>query len=192
MANSNAPKGLVPVRHAHGQPYTGACNKYYVDDQYGTAIFVGDPVALAAASDADGVPGVEVATAGTANPILGVVVGVVPDPDNLTRRHLPASTGGYVLVADEPGLLFEIQEDSTGGALAAADIGLNCNLASGTGSTYTGLSGWQLDTSEKDTTAADQVQIVGIVQRPDNAFGVNAKVLVKINNHQAAQGRTGV
>lgn len=191
MANSDAPMGLVPVRDTHGRPYNGAVNRYFVASDYGTALFVGDPVIVSGSGDADGVPGVERASAATNNPILGVIVGVAPDPDNLTRRYIPASTGGYVLVADDPSLLFEIQEDSVGGALAVTDIGMNTNLASGTGDTATGLSGFELDSSEVDTTAADQLQIVGLSQKADNEIGDNANWLVKINNHQAAAGRTG-
>ena len=40
------------------------------------------------------------------------------------------------------------------------------------------------DIESKLTTATLQVRILGLVDREDNEVGVNAKLLVKINNHQ--------
>lgn len=193
MANVDAAAGLVPVRYASGAPYNGACNRYFVPASDGTDLFVGDPVIIAGGADADGVPTVTRATAGSAGRITGVVVGIVNDANNEVR-YRAASTACYVLVADDPNLLFEIQDDSVGGNLAAADIGLNADLVSGTGSTVTGLSGFELDTSTKATTATLQLRIEGLVQRPDVEVGANTKVLVRINlpTQTGAAGSTGV
>lgn len=193
MANANVASGMLPVRYASGAPYNGAANRYHVPASDGTALFVGDPVIIAGGADADGVPTVTRATAASAGRITGVVVGVVNTP-SLETRYRPASTAAYVLVADDPNLLFEIQEDSVGGALAAADIGLNADLVAGTGSTVTGMSGFMLDTSTKATTATLQLRIEGLVQRADNEVGTNAKVLVRINlpTQTGAAGSTGV
>lgn len=194
MANSNAPTGLQPVRYRSGAPYNGAANVYYVPATDGTALFKGDPVIIAGAADTNGVPTCTRATAGSAGRITGVVVGFVPSPNIIANGYRVASTAEYVLVADDPDLLFEIQEDSTGGALAATDIGLNADLAAGSGSTVTKLSGFQLDSSTADTTATLQLRIVGIAQRADNEIGANAKVLVRINlpTETGAAGSTGV
>lgn len=193
MANVNAPAGMLPVRYASGAPYSGAANVYYVPASDATALFRGDPVIIAGSADANGVPSVTRATAGTAGRITGVVVGIVPSP-SITTQHRPASTECYVLVADDPTLLFEIQEDAVGGALAAADVGLNADLVAGAGSTVTGLSGFQLDSSTKAVTATLQLRIVGFAQRQDNEIGANAKVLVRINlpTETGASGSTGV
>lgn len=193
MANSNAAAGLLPVRYMSGAPYAGAANKYYVPSTDSTALFRGDPVIIAGDADADGLPTVTRATAAGAGRITGVVVGVVPSP-TITTQHRPASTAAYVLVADDPELLFEIQEDAVGGALAAVDVGLNADLIAAAGSTVTGLSGFQLDTSTKATTNTLQLRIKGFVQRADNVIGANAKVLVSINlpTETGAVGSTGV
>jgi hypothetical protein len=193
MANTNNPEGLKPVRYKSGAPYNGACNIYYVPASDGTALYVGDPVIIAGDADAAGVPTCTRATAGSAGRITGVVVGVRNTP-SLTTRYRAASTAQYVYVADDPNLLFEIQEDAVGGALAAVDVGLNADLISGSGSTVTGLSGFQLDTSTKATTATLQLRIEGFVRREDNAIGANAKVLVGINlpTETGAAGSTGV
>jgi hypothetical protein len=192
MANTNNPEGLKPVRYASGAPYNGACNKYFIPSTDGTAAFVGDPVIVAGSGDADGVPTCTVATAGTSNAITGVIVGVL-NTSSLTKRYRAASTGQYVFVADDPNLLFEIMDDGSA-SIAAADIGLNANLTAGSGgSTVTGLSSWQLNTTSKATTNTLQVRIERFVERADNSIGTNAKVLVRINQptETGAAGSTG-
>ena len=195
MPNTNSAFGLKPVRYASGAPYNGACNRYFVPASDGTALFDGDPVIINGTGDANGVPGAIIATAGATNRITGVVVGFEP----LTTPTTPlgyraASTACYILVADDPNLLFEIQEDAVGGALAVTDIGLNADLVAGTGSTYTKRSGWQLDTSTKATGATLQLRIDSFQQRVDNEVGANAKILVRINmpTQTGAAGSTGV
>lgn len=196
MANSNAPTGFRPVKYRSGAPYNGAVNVYYVPASDGTALYIGDPVIIAGGGDANGVQTATRATAGSAGRITGVVTGFVPSPALVGGgyKYRPASTAAYILVADDPDLVFECQEDAVGGALAAADIGLNADMASGSGSAVTGLSGFQLDTSTKATGATLQWRIVGFVQREDNAIGANAKVLVRINlpTETGAAGSTGV
>lgn len=193
MANVNAPFGLTPVRYFSGAPYNGAARLYYVPSSDSTAIYVGDPVSLAGSADTQGIPSVAQAAAG--GTLMGVVVGVHPTKgagadgrDSTIYRA--ASTERYVWVADDPALLFSCQEDSVGGALAAADVGNNCDLVIGSGSTFTGLSGVQIDSSTKATTTA-QVRIVELQQTPNNAIGANAVWLVRIVEHQNATA-TGV
>lgn len=200
MANVDAPFGLLPIRHKSGQPYNGACSKYYVPASDATALFIGDPVIIAGSADADGVPSVTLATAGSR--ITGVVVGFVPKAglsagstdSAMDVGYRAASTEAYVLVADEPGLVFEVQEDADLGALTAADVGLNADLIVAAGNTYTKRSGVELDSSTKATTSA-QVRIVGFSQRVGNEPGVaNATVLVSIveATETPAAGTTGV
>lgn len=182
MANTDAPFGLKPKRHKNGAPYNGASRRYYRPSSDATNLFIGDAVVRTGSGDTDGIPGVIVATPGSG--ITGVIVGIENlTPDNLSRTYLPASTAGYLLVADDPDLMFEAQEDSVGAALAAADIGLNANVVFGTGNTVTGTSAVEIDSSTKATTATLDVRLDSIVQRADNAIGDNAKWLVWINNH---------
>jgi hypothetical protein len=191
MANSDAPAGLIPRRYRSGAPYNGAANTYSVPASDSTALFIGDPVQIAGSADANGVATVTRATAAGGNFIAGVVVGFEPSPSVVANGYRLASTLANVLVADDPELIFEIQEDAVGGALAAADVGLNADLVAGTGSTATKQSGFELDTSTKQTTATLQCRIEGFVQRPDNEIGANAKVLVSINLHQS-RNTTGI
>jgi hypothetical protein len=190
MANTNTPSGLRPVRHRNGAPYTGSGNRYFVPASDATALFLGDPVQIAGSADADGVATVTRATAAGGNFILGAVVAFDPvDGAGASGRDSPVyravDAARYAYVEDDPDVVFEIQEDAIGGALAVADIGLNADLISGVGSTVTGRSAFQLDTSTKATTATLQLRILGFGRKPDNEVGnANAKVEVAINLHQ--------
>ena len=191
MANTNAPSGLKPVRYASGACYEGGGTLYHVPASDSTALYVGDPVIIAGSADANGVA--TVAKASVGGRITGVVVGFQPSPA-FTTMYRPASTAAYVIVADDPGMIYEVQEDAVGGALAATDVGLNADVVLGSGSTATGMSGTQLDTSTKATTATLALRIIGFSQRPDNEIGANAKVLVRINlpTETGAVGSLGV
>lgn len=193
------PFGLMPVRYKSGAPYNGAANLYSVASGEANNLFVGDPVILSGTGDAEGVPGVALAAAGAR--ITGVIVGFGQNPaatagatSALTRGYRTASTADYVLVADDPNLLFEATEDAVGGALAVTDIGNNLDLVAGTGSTYTKQSGYMLDSSTKATTTA-QVRLVGLSPRQDNTIGTTSTVwLVSIVEGTQAPdtGVTGV
>lgn len=194
MANADTPFGLRPVRYLSGAPYNGAANKYYIPaTDTDSAAYIGTVVKLTGTADADGIA-VVTANVATTNPVVGVVVGVVPvTADSAIYRV--NSTARYVWVADDPNLLFEVQEDSAGGALAATAVGATCQLVGfKSGSAVTGLSAIELDSSEisETTDADDYVRIIGLVQRPDNAIGTNAKWLVRLNNHQYINAAVGV
>ena len=217
MANTNSPFGLRPIRYRGGSPYNGASTPYYVPSTYATALFIGDPVVRTGTANtaAVEVPGGGTFGIGTiaeinktvvgdvdgdTKRITGAIVGFSPLPTNLEVKHNPASTERVVYVADDPGLEFEIQAD---GAIPAASIGLNAVLiATQSGSTVTGLSGIELDTTS-DVPAADasnQLLILRAVNRADNDTTITrAKVIVAINCHTesannttAAEGTLGI
>ena len=198
MANVDSPFGLRPVRYNDED-----VNIYYVNDST-NAVFIGDPVFAAGTADSNGIE--EVNRAGTVDdttpsnnsPIVGVVVGIASDKAGTQLRddtlYLAAGSTGYALVCDNPDVLFEIQEDSAGGALAAAAVGGNYNLELAAGSTVTGLSGVEIDSSVTAATnsASANVRIAGLARRVDNAIGTNARWEVKIVNHRARAGVAGV
>jgi hypothetical protein len=191
MANTDAAFGLEPVLPKGGVVQT---TEYYVPASDETALFQGDPVIIAGSGDAAGVPSITRATGATAARITGVVVGFRPDSSIVANGYRLASTAAYVLVCDDPEQVYEVQDDSGGGNLAVTDIGLNANLAAGTGSAATKRSGFELDTSTKATTATHQVRILGITPRADVEIGANTKVRVRINTptETGAAGSTGV
>lgn len=180
MANQNVAFGLKPVRKHGSQPFNDGVDMFYVPASDATALYIGDPVILAGSADSKGVASVTRATA--AGAITGVVVGFMPDGTTNMAGFRAASTAAYVLVAHDVDALFEIQEDSVGGALAAADVGLNADFIVAAGNAYTKRSGVMLDSSTKATTATLPLKIVGFAQRPDNEIGANAKILVRLNN----------
>jgi len=180
MANVDRVNGLLPVKHLNGAPYNGAVNRYYVPAGNATPICVGDAVVSAGSADANGVADVARAAAGDA--IRGVVVGIEPETDE-GLAFIAASTAGYVLVADAPDIIFEIQEDSGGAALAVTNVGQNADIVVGTPDTIVGRSAMELDSSTA-VGATAQLRILGLSQREDNAIGDNAKWLVLINEHE--------
>ena len=191
MANADVAFGLAPVLPKGGVVQT---TEYYVPASDNTALFIGDPVTIAGSGDALGVPSIARTAAGSGNPITGVVVGFKPDANIVANGYRAASTAAYVLVCDDPEQVFEIQDDSDGGALAVDDIGLNANLVAGAGSAATKRSGFELDTSSKGTGATKQLRILSITQRADVGVGANTKVRVRINTptETGAAGSTGI
>ncbi|MBB2177291.1 hypothetical protein [Gluconacetobacter johannae] len=189
--NSNIASGLRPLSYMSGAPYSGGVQVYYVPAGNPTPLFIGDPlVALDGVADANGVPGVGIATAGGSGVITGVMQGVANNAGELVlpvvqnqAPYLPAGQAAYVYVADDPNLVFAVQEDSVGGALAAGAVSKNADLVAGAGSTVNGFSGWQLQSASVGTTATLQVRILRAYQSIDNAVGANAKWLVRINLH---------
>lgn len=189
MANAIVARGLIPVRMADGSPYNGAVDMFYVPASDSTALYEGDPVTLAGSADAAGVA--TVARTAASATITGAVVGFA-DATSMTAGFRAASTAAYVLVAHGQDLLFEIQEDAVGGAIAAADIGLNADIIVAAGSAYGKTSGVMLDTSTKATTVTLPLRIRGLAQRPDNELSANAKVLVTLNNTTETPGTASV
>ena len=195
MANIDAAFGLRPIAKVGSAPGgTTGTTKYSIADNQGTAIFTGDPVKY----KNDGT--VEVATAGDAS--CGVFMGCFyTDPTTSKptfRNHFPASLSpgdAIAFVADDPDQLFIAQQDSDGSNLVAADLNLNADLVFGTGSTTTGMSGVEIDSSTKNTTAALQVRLIDFYDTPSNDATANNSILVvKINNHQLGShtGTAGV
>lgn len=193
--NPNVAMGLSPTQYQNGAPWTGGGRIYSIDAAYATKLAIGDPVKSSGTADTKGVPGIVRAAAGDA--LRGVILGLgtgetcLANPANLDVTVRPAAAQTetwYALVADDPMIIFEVQE--TGGPLAAADVGLNANLSIANATDY--ISQVQLDATSKAATATLQVKLLGLVRRVDNSFGAYAKWLVKINNHELAAGTAGV
>lgn len=175
------PNGFTPVRYMSGAKYNGACNRYYKGTTANTVIAVGDPVVrVTGSSSPEGYPEIVRATTGAA--ITGVVVGVEFIGSNLNKRYLASTDVGYVLVADDPNLVFEVQEGGSGTQLAVTDIDKHIDsVAALDGNTVTGRSKYQLDNAAKATDNTWRIE--RLVQRADNAVGAYAKWEVSANLH---------
>ena len=194
MANIDAPFGLRPIAKNGQNPNNGGQTQYDVGASQSTAIFTGDPVKY----KNDGT--VEVATASDA--LLGVFMGgFYTDPTTSKPTFAPyipaslATTDAKAFVCDDPNQTFIAQQDSVGANLVAADLNTNANLVFGAGSTTTGISGVEIDSSTSATTATHQVRLISFYDTPDNSATANNSVLVvKINNHQLGShtGTAGV
>lgn len=192
MANPNKPAGLQPVQYLNGSPWSGQARTYYVPSTDTNAYAIGDPVVSVAGGDSNGVQQVTLATAGAGNPLRGVVVGtgtkewLMADPSNLDSIIVPATKlkAYYLMVVDDPQVLFQIQEGNTSTYLTAANIGQNANLFAGTNNGF--VSGWTLNNSGVANTANFQLKIMGLRRTIDNTFGQYAQWLVRINNHELA------
>ena len=215
MANVSRVNGFRPVKHIDGSPWNGQVNRYFVAASDATAIFQGDLVKLAAVSDTQGqtvIPGVPsiggtngatAFIAGTDSAAVGVMVGVSINPLNLNSpQYRVASTAMYILVADAPDTVFEVQVDGStfpagsAGIIGSTGFTKNYNVSNAAGgSTTTGQSGMLVQTSSAATTATLPLRALGAEQKVDNDITVvNAKILVTINNHQlnAGTGTAGV
>lgn len=201
MANTSSINGFRVVKHQSGAPYNGQANLYYVASA-ADEIFVGDILKGGSSSDANGIPSADLAT--TEVPI-GVVVGIMHskfDPvgkmnsgstalDLPTSANIAAGAAGYVLVADSPDIVMEVE--TSNGTPAVTDIGLNATLATGT-RTNTGVQSLAtIDVGTFSTTNTLNFRLMGFSQKVGNEVGASAKMLVMFNRHQfGAVGTTGV
>lgn len=193
MANTDTPMGLRPIRYLSGAPYNGAVNRYYIpsSDSDGN-VYIGALVKLAGSADANGIPTVS-ANVATGDQVVGVVVAVEAVTFDSTIYRAD-DTARYVLVADDPNLIFEVQEDSVGGALTADSTGNTADLTGFTsGSTSSGRSAIEIDSNTATATGdgTEDVLILRLAQRPDNAIGTNAVWEVRLNNHEYVDGTGG-
>jgi len=170
MANVDAPFGFRPIRYRSGQPYNGACNLYYIPSTDATAMFVGDAVSYATANmtTAEGAPYIkQSAAAGEVN--VGVIVGFKEDTSS-SEVYRPASTPRYAWVADDiNNLVCEVQNSGYFSVTQTHHYG---EILVGTGSTVTGLSAMEINSSGLITTAA-QLRVVRLAAKPDNSSGTS-------------------
>lgn len=215
MANVNHINGFSPVSYLNGAAYSSQARRYAVPSTDTTATYaVGDVVRSLGGSDANGVPYVIKIPAAEASSFiaLGVVVGVfVADPGVslvgtslsleqmwLSKTH---SADRYLMVADDPNLLFEVSAGLTATNITLAKVG---RYNAGIGSFYSGadqtyaidqttyltpaspMSNIIVSSATVNTTNTLPIQLLGLVQRDDNAVGAYARLLCRFNNHEFA------
>ena len=188
MANIDKASGLRPIGNLSA---TGAQKQYgyeIADNQAGT-IFQGDLVALSAGFITRFLPATHTAAVGVFNGCNYI------DPTTgkpTWKNYYPGSvniTSGKIIadVIDDPSQLFLIQCDA---GFVAAAVGKNADVIGTGGSTTTGVSTMELNSSTLATTAALNLKTVGLYNVPGNEYGSFAVVVVKINEH--VYGSAGV
>lgn len=202
MANTSRINGFKVIKHTNGAPYNGQANLYYVASA-ADEILVGDVAKLSGSGDANGVPGADLC--GASEVPIGIVVGVLhskfkPDGSLTTgstsldlpaAAQIAASGSGYILVADSPDILMEVEVSN--GSFAVTDIGLNASHANGARTAATYTSPAYIDGGTEATTSTLNFNLRGFVQRPDNEVGASAKLVVAFNVHQfKSVGTTGI
>jgi hypothetical protein len=208
MANPNAPHGLQPVQTGDGNPWTGKGNLYYIPAADAFAYYIGDVVQLSnVGSDANGVPsitGYTIGTPVTSTLAVGVIVGfqvapigvnaggMVPSNNvNLNISYVPATkaVAYYAIVADDPGLVFEIQYNNSTTLTPATTVNFNVGFTPTAPGTVTGPVSGTVG-SGLATTAGLPLKVIGLPYRPNVDFTANTPLLVRWNNHQYNVGST--
>ena len=155
---------------------------YQIADNQSGAIFQGDLVTLKDGFILQFDPSSHTAAVGVFNgvfytdPTTGkpTFKNFYPGSVNITTGTIQAD------VLDDPNQLFIIQSDED---IEQADFGKNADVVVGAGSTTTGLSAMELDSSDIGTGAAKNLKLIGIYDTPGNALGNFCQVVVKINEH---------
>lgn len=190
MANTDNPFGLRAVRHRNGAPYNGSGSLYHKAAGDATPLAPGDPVIVTGTADTTGIPTITRATAGATNRITGVVIGRTNGEGTLLQDdtlNSPASTEDYLLIEDNPDVVYEIQAD---GAVAVTDISSNANLIAGMA--VEGKSAFELDSTSFGTGATLQLKVLRLVRDVNNEVDTNAKLEVMINLPTQAPDSVGV
>lgn len=163
MANPVRARGFVPYEETlRESPYVA-----------GGTIYPGDVVRMDNA-------GAVIAASADTSPNLGV-----------SAQY--ATSGQECKVWDHPEQKFSCQADSGGSvSIAQSNAGLNYQIVATTGSTAYKQSRQELDASSGATDSNLPVRMLAIQPAVDNAAGVNAKVVVVLNNHQRKAGVVGL
>lgn len=155
MANTFAPFGFRPIMNMDGSPITGNQTPRKITSASAVPIFYGDLVAVLNT-------GYITVGAASATTALGVFVGCryVPTAFGYMRwsNFWPGSgnlsTAGDIeaYIVDAKQAVFEVQSTGTA-ALTIADVGINCDLLSSSGSAITGLSTHAVNANSIATTS---------------------------------------
>ena len=195
MASVASPYGLKPVNLIGGQTYAGSTREIKLSTNNSAAIFNGDVIQLTSAGNPQSISATP--TAGTTAGIVGVCMGVryvnPATKQSNWAQFLPANaitngyTDVYIIVADDPDSVFQIQGTAAFGTLtngANGAIGKNAALGFSTaGSTSTGNSGVNLVVGANGgslaNTATLAMRVIGVVAGTE--LDAYPEILVKFN-----------
>lgn len=198
MANTSAPFGFRQIAGKGSVP-TFEQSVRKIASANGTAIYFGDAVIPLSTGY------IAQATASTVR-MEGIFVGCkyvsTAQKRTVWSNYWPGSDANgdvEAYIIDDPNAQFVVQVTGSG-PVAFANIGEYINLAVGTGSTATGVSGMSVDFATLATTVTLPFQIKGLVQDPPGANGTDITtqynwVIVGFNNASTrtnGAGPTGI
>jgi hypothetical protein len=191
MANTNSPNGFKVARHGGGGT-ANRLSRYHIAGAYSSNIVTGDAVEQTTTSK-----NVIRPTAAT-DRLIGIFDGCFYlDPNQSQPQYNRLWPASQAVVAgslpdcqvyDDPATLFEVQ---VSGAFTLANIGSLADLVIGTANTSIKISADAIDSTTLDASGT-VFRVDDLVDRPDNAVGSFAKVLVKISKHYLAGAATGI
>jgi hypothetical protein len=190
MANVDAPRGFWPIRSLSGGEIR--VSDYLIDSNTAGALAKGDVVEVEATGN------IELSAADTGTNAIGIFNGCVyTDADGEVHYsdYIPATKTSFTkmtaYVYDDPNIVFGVQCDS-GTAPAATDVGTTANHVAGTSDATRKLSGHELDSSQMAAQGGAQFKVLGLVKRPDNAWGEHCDVEVIFNEHHLKAAVAGI
>jgi hypothetical protein len=199
QASIDAPRGFKPWESIIHTGY------YAIQTTPTTDIFIGDLVETAGNTLLTPKMGnlieAVVEESGAAGSLLGIVLGLFDHNFFPVNSMDTADVGngvitGYALVANSPDQLYVAQEDGVASSIVAANVGLNVeSIATHAGSTSTGISGMEIDSSSVATTATLAFRLIGV--HPDDsisaagAAGNHCRFIVKLNTAFMGNGIVG-
>jgi len=166
MANQDCPRGFRAVGHMTGGQIR--TRKYVVTTS--STIYKGDPVIVTSAGT------VTPAASTDTTAILGVAAEY-------------KTTAKDILIYDDPNIIYEVQTTDSATTAAASVFTTADMITYAAGNSTTGLSIMELADSG---TSTGQFLIIGLSERPDNAWGEFSKVLCILNQTAYKEGYAGV
>lgn len=191
MPNLNGPSGFKVAKHMSGGT-ANRLSRYHIAGAYNTNIVSGDAIIPVGTSKNVQRP------AAATDRLIGVFDGCFYlDPNQSQPQYNRLWPASQAVVAgslpdcqvyDDPNTLFEAQMSA---AFTLAGIGSLADLVIGAANTSIKISADAIDSATLDA-AGTVFRIDDLINRPDNAVGSFARVLVKISKHYLAGATTGV
>ena len=192
--NTDRPNGFRASRYLDGSPYNGQNEAYAFSASQANNAYLGDAVQVDDTNRSTALtdrylPGVQlikpVVAAVTTTAIRGFIAGFVPEPDfnhtataSLGLKYRALSTARYAFVVQDYHVVFTGQEDGNS-YVSATDNFLNrtADFAYTAGSTTTGVSGAEIDSSDVQEATGRPLRGLRYTQTIDNFGFVAADTL---------------